>query len=82
MIHELKAWPIPFQAVKAGDKKHEVRVFDRNYAVGDNLLLREWNQADRAFTGESLLVRVTHITEPGTWGLPPTVGVMSIEPAL
>lgn len=82
MIHELKLWPVPFQAVVDGDKTHEVRLFDRPYKVGDSLLMREWDQSKREFTGRSVLVRVTYITEPGTWGLPPGIGVLSITKSL
>ena len=41
--HELKTWPSPFQAVRRGEKTHEVRGSrDRNFSVGDLLLLREF----------------------------------------
>lgn len=33
--HDLKTWPGPFAAVWSGVKKHEVRINDRGYVVGD-----------------------------------------------
>ena len=42
MRHELKTWPVPFQAVLYGRKRHEVRTADRAYSVFDELLLREF----------------------------------------
>lgn len=112
---ELKCWPEPFNAVWLGRKTHEVRCNDRDFQVGDVLVLREWKpahegdcswyspyddyeqQADREdvrcqycqrgihdprhgeYTGASLRARVNYITSGGSFGLPPTMCVMSIE---
>ena len=40
--HNLKTWPQPFRAVLAGNKHHEVRRSDRDFEVGDVLVLQEW----------------------------------------
>lgn len=42
IIHELKLDPRWFDAVSSGAKPFEVRKDDRPYAVGDVLVLREW----------------------------------------
>jgi hypothetical protein len=90
--HELKTWPEPFAAVRRGEKTHEYRVNDRNYAVGDVLVLREWVPHDGTcylepcncrkgrYTGEVERVRVTYVMKAGSFGLPIDVCVMSVKP--
>lgn len=41
--HKLKTWPDYFQAVWEGRKKFDLRRDDRDYQVGDMLLLREYD---------------------------------------
>jgi hypothetical protein len=74
-VHELKSWPISFQAVKEGDKLAEFRRADRGFEVGDVLLLREYVPAvadygeeakdyredEPGYTGETCLVQILHI---------------------
>lgn len=75
MIHHIKSRPIPFNDVKTGAKKAEVRFNDRGYKVSDILILEEWD--DGQFSGACLTVRVTHI-QTG-FGLPNGHVVLSIE---
>jgi hypothetical protein len=86
MTHELKCAPEPFEAVLSGAKKHETRVDDRDYRVGDTLTLHEWvavGARDLApfgcYTGRVAFRRVTYKSEGGTWGLPVGLCVLSIE---
>ncbi len=87
MRHELKTHPEPFEEVRAGRKRHEVRQNDRTFNAGDELLLREWAPLGgylglqvSGHTGREYLVRITHITRGGEWGLPQGIDVLSIEP--
>ena len=82
--HELKIDLERMLEIKAGTKTHEVRVFDRNYQVGDVLLLRAFDRATNTFKDHGavvhcVLVTVTNITSPGSYGLPANLGVMSIS---
>lgn len=43
MTHDLKLWPKYFDAVLAGHKTFEWRLNDRDFKVGDHVLLREWD---------------------------------------
>lgn len=57
--HKLKITPEFFGLVAVGMKTAEVRFNDRNYEAGDYLRLCEFK--DLKFTGESVLVEVTHV---------------------
>ena len=67
MIHELKTDPIPFPQSWNGDKLFEVRRDDRNYNLGDVLILKETKYsgeamsrgADLLYTGRQLTRIVT-----------------------
>lgn len=76
-VHELKTWPEPFQAVWDRRKRFEVRQNDRSFAVGDLLVLREWNP-DYDYTGRVILAEILHV-ECRTWGLPARLAVLGID---
>lgn len=77
-IHRLKTWPEFYGAVEDGRKTVELRYDDRDYAVGDILLLREYLPGDDArYTGRSTTRVVTHIVR-GEWGVEPGYVAMSI----
>jgi hypothetical protein len=76
--HELKIWPSQFEAVAAGTKRHEVRKFDRDYRVGDMVRLREWAPETELYSGRIVVATISWITDPGTFGLPADVGVISL----
>lgn len=41
-IHELKIWPPYYREVVNGVKTFEVRKYDRDFRVGDILILKEY----------------------------------------
>lgn len=61
--HELKTWPVFFQAVSEGKKKFEIRsTLDRSFAEGQHILLREWipTGKDVGYTGQWIHIQVTY----------------------
>lgn len=77
--HHLKTWPHPFQDIWDRRKPYEVRVFDRNYKVGDMVRLFEYNPDGKTFSGRYCRGEITHVTKPGSWGLPKDIGVFALE---
>ncbi|WP_174634928.1 DUF3850 domain-containing protein [Yersinia thracica] len=61
VFHALKIIPEYFDAVFIGCKKAELRLNDRDYSVGDCLILNEW-ELNAGYSGRSIVVEVTHVT--------------------
>ena len=85
-IHEVKSWTHLFQAAKSGKKKHDFRdATERDYKVGDKLLLQEFDFVKGQYTGDQLLVNITYKTDRDTPcalssnGLAQNMVVLSIE---
>lgn len=77
--HALKCWARYYQAIVRGEKKCEIRLDDRGFAVGDILRLEELSDTDGTLTGAMCYVRVTHIVDVFI-GLRPGYVALSIEP--
>lgn len=61
-IHELKILPEYYQAVIDGLQIFEIRYNDRNYRVGDVLVLKEWDGENGMYTGRECKKQVMYIT--------------------
>lgn len=87
-LHKLKTHPSPFIAVKDGTKTFEVRLNDRHYKVGDELLLEEfepkdyWDPEDPRedrYTGNILHRVITYILNGGQYGIEKGYVVLGID---
>ena len=85
-VHRLKSWPVLFQAICSGAKRHELRRNDREFEVGDLLELNEFDPDSGTYTGRVFTVRVTYITSVenpcalSDEALAPTHCIMSVGP--
>jgi len=77
MIHSLKTWKQYFQQIVDGQKTFEVRKNDRGFKVGDILILDEYDNETKEFTGRSERFKVGFMLQ-GEFGLPADVCVMSL----
>jgi hypothetical protein len=69
--HELKTWPDCFHAVSSGNKPFDVRENDRNFQVGDILLLREYDPETEEYTGQATTRWVSYVLQGGAFGIQP-----------
>lgn len=80
MTHELKILPEYWHAVYKGEKRFEIRKNDRDYKVGDTLILRSWENGQ--YTGHQTSVKVLYILygtkETEKFGLKDGYCIMSI----
>lgn len=77
--HKLKTWPYFFKDVKKLKKLYEVRLNDRDYRVGDILLLQEWDPKKEDYTGDEVERKVGHILEGGAFGVAADYVVLSFD---
>ena len=63
MLHILKTDPIPFQAVWNDEKHFEWRKNDRNYKVGDQLRLQEFNCETLIWSGREILATISYVLQ-------------------
>ncbi len=75
--HSLKCWPLYFAPVKLGLKTWEFRKDDRDFKVGDVLVLHEWEPKVEVYTKRSVAVRVIYIARGGL--IPEGHVVMSVQ---
>lgn len=63
--HTLKSWPQFFRPIVRGERSHELRRNDRDFKVGDEVLLREYDPALGDYTGMACTASITSITSAG-----------------
>jgi ASC-1-like (ASCH) protein len=61
MIVEKKSWPKLFKEIKTGKKKIDIRLADFKIKKGDILILKEWNQKNKTYTGKKIKIKVKNI---------------------
>lgn len=62
-LHELKTIQPYYDALESGAKTFEIRFNDRDYQVGDQLRLREYDPDTDSYTGSSVYATVTYVTD-------------------
>lgn len=81
MEHAVKSWVDQYQALADGSKSFEIRKKEpnKNYQVGDTLLLLEYDISNKRYTGNKIRRTITHLTEG--FGLKPGYVVLSLKNA-
>jgi ASC-1-like (ASCH) protein len=76
MIHQLKTLPEYYHAINTGRKTFEVRKNDRDFQIGDILILKEY---DKGYTGNEIKVKLIYILYGGQFGIDKDYCVMGIK---
>jgi len=63
MVHKLKLHPEYFKEVCTGKKSFEIRKNDRDFKIGDTLLLQEFKPGTQEYTGRVVERKITYITD-------------------
>lgn len=67
--HKVKSWVPFFQAFKRGEKKHDMRdMIDRDYKVGDEIILEEYDPFKGEYTGDTLRAALAKRGGKIVWG--------------
>ena len=77
MEHELKIYPKYFEDVISGKKKFEIRKTDRKFAIGDVLILKEWDNIK--YSGRLVRAEVIYLLSDNFIGIQPGYVVMGIK---
>lgn len=78
--HRLKCWPRYFYPTRDRKKTGELRMADRDFQVGDYLLLEEYEPADGK-SGQYMWLLITHLLQADDppFGLKPGFVLISFE---
>lgn len=60
--HQVKSWCHLYGPFSRGEKTHDLRVLDRDYQVGDILVLLEYDKFREQYTGRATKAEITYIT--------------------
>lgn len=69
ITHELKVHHKFFYPLFSGNKTFEVRKNDRNYKLGDILVLRDYDNIKEKYLDGYIIARVTYILIGGEYGI-------------
>jgi hypothetical protein len=81
VCHELKTWPEFFRKVWDGKKPFELRKDDRDFRVGDRVILSEYDpSATESYSGRWIAARISDIIrDVPEFGLMPGFAILALE---
>lgn len=61
--HLVKSWSMFFTDILTGERTSDIRLNDRKYAVGDIMVLQEFDPVKFVYTGRQQAVRITYLQQ-------------------
>ncbi len=80
MTHDLKTIPNEFAAAASGALRFQLRFNDRNYAIGDQIRLKEYDPFGNKYTGRTLTFDISYIVAADGVILRENYIIMSLSP--
>lgn len=77
-VHELKTELEQYNAIVDGRKTAEFRRNDRDFEVGDKLVLRKWDDDCSMYVGPEFRATITHVLTRG-YGMPEGFAMLSFR---
>jgi hypothetical protein len=77
-IHILKISPLYYKAVDTGVKTFEIRVNDRDFKIGDILILNEYDDDTSDYSGRFMIFTIGYILH-GVLGMDNNLCCMSLN---
>lgn len=77
-VHHVKSWPQYFVPIKEGRRTHDLRRNDRDFQMGDRMLLAEFDPQAQKYTGDTCEVEITSMT---SMSQPCAVSSEALDPA-
>jgi hypothetical protein len=63
IVHVVKSWSMFFADILSGDRTSDIRLNDRRYQAGDQMLLKEYDPVKQEYTGREQLVTITYMQQ-------------------
>lgn len=76
--HIIKCWPKYFKPLDTRQKTFEIRKNDRDYQVGDTLIIKEWDPDTQKETGRWVARTITYMVQ-GVFGLPEDICILGFR---
>lgn len=77
--HHIKCYNYFFNLIASGLKTSEVRKNDRDYKVGDIIILQDYYSSAEFISGRTIMIEATHILNGGQFGILPEYCVISFK---
>ena len=77
--HKLKTYPKEFQAIWDDNKLFEIRKNDRDFKLGDKLILKEYFPEENMYSERYIECDISYIAIGPEWELPYDLVVMGIK---
>lgn len=78
-VHKLKIWSKHFVSILLKQKTFEVRKDDRDFCVGDELILQEFNPVKKIFSRREVTCIITYKLDGGQFGIKKGYCVLGIN---